>query len=285
VVLAVDVGTVRVASRVGPAPDPGLAGRDGARAGHARVAELVAEREAVLVVVGLPDVDVGPGAARPPTWRGLGGGLRAAGRAGGGAAGRRAADDGDRRGGAAGVRPVGQKGRAVVDQAAAVALLQGVLDAGEPRLPDLSPRLGLAAVTDLLDLRDERPRPGARKRGGRGKLLAVLFLLLLLAGLVGARLRGGSGSSTGCGAPTRRLQRRGQRRGRRPDRAGDTAGDVADTLVEEGVVASRAAFFEVAASDPRRHRPAARLLPAAAEDERAAAFELLLDPSAASSAG
>ena len=130
VVLAVDVGTVRVgvaasdphrilASPVETVPAPG----------HARVAELVAEREAVLVVVGLPtslsgrassasaDMAREWAAAIEPlvapvevrlvderlTTVSAAAALRASGRS-------------------------VKKGRAVVDQAAAVALLQGVLD-------------------------------------------------------------------------------------------------------------------------------------------------------------
>ena len=131
VVVAVDVGTVRVgvaasdphrilASPVETVPAPG----------HARVAALVAEREAVLVVVGLPTSLSGRAASasadmardwveafRPLvapvevrmvderlTTASATTALRAAGRS-------------------------AKRSRAVVDQAAAVALLQGVLDA------------------------------------------------------------------------------------------------------------------------------------------------------------
>ena len=131
VVVAVDVGTVRVgvaasdphrilASPVETVPAPG----------HARVAALVAEREAVLVVVGLPTSLSGQAASasadmarawaealrplvapvevrlvdeRLTTVSAIAA-LRAAGRS-------------------------AKRSRAVVDQAAAVALLQGVLDA------------------------------------------------------------------------------------------------------------------------------------------------------------
>jgi putative holliday junction resolvase len=130
VVLAVDVGTVRVgvaasdpdrvlASPVETVPAPG----------HARVAELAAERDAVLVVVGLPTSMSGRAASasadmardwaavlaplvapvpvelvdeRLTTVSALAS-LRASGRS-------------------------AKSARAVVDQAAAVALLQGVLD-------------------------------------------------------------------------------------------------------------------------------------------------------------
>jgi UPF0755 protein len=61
---------------------------------------------------------------------------------------------------------------------------------------------------------------------------------------------------------------------------GDTAGEVADTLVEKGVVASRAAFFEVAAADPRSTglQPGSYRL--REKMSSVAALELLLDPSA-----
>jgi putative holliday junction resolvase len=136
VVVAVDVGTVRVgvaasdphrvlASPVETVPAPG----------HARIAQIVADREAVLVVVGLPTSL--SGAARSAsadmarTWAAAleplvapvevrlvderlttvsaTAALRASGRS-------------------------AKRSRAVVDQAAAVALLQGVLDV--PERPD-----------------------------------------------------------------------------------------------------------------------------------------------------
>ena len=131
VVLAVDVGTVRVgvaasdphrvlASPVETVPAPGLA----------RVAELAAEREAVLVVVGLPTSLSGRVAV-------------GVGRHGRGPSRPRSAplvapvpvELVDERlttvAATAALRASGRKGkqaRAVVDQAAAVALLQGVLD-------------------------------------------------------------------------------------------------------------------------------------------------------------
>ena len=132
VVLAVDVGTVRV----------GVAASDPHRVlaspvetvkapGHRRVAQLVAEREAVLVVVGLPTSMSGRAASASAdmarTWADVlrplvapvevrlvderlttvsaTAALRASGRS-------------------------AKQSRAVVDQAAAVALLQGVLDGG-----------------------------------------------------------------------------------------------------------------------------------------------------------
>jgi len=135
VVVAVDVGTVRVgvaasdpdrllASPVETVPAPG----------HTRVAEIVAEREAVLVVVGLPTSMSGraqsASADLARAWAAVleplvapvelqlvderlttvaaQAALRASGRS-------------------------ARRSRDVVDQAAAVALLQGVLDAGPLR--------------------------------------------------------------------------------------------------------------------------------------------------------
>ena len=131
VVLAVDVGTVRVGvaasdpRRVLASPVETVAAP-----GHARVAELVAEREAVLVVVGLPTslsgVAASASADMARTWAAAlellvdvpvqlvderlttvaaTAALRAAGRS-------------------------ARRSRGVVDQAAAVALLQGFLDQG-----------------------------------------------------------------------------------------------------------------------------------------------------------
>ncbi|MGB8652668.1 MAG: Holliday junction resolvase RuvX [Mycobacteriales bacterium] len=129
VVVAVDVGTVRVgvaasdphrvlASPVETVPAPGLQ----------RVAEIVAERDAVLVVVGLPTslsgVAASASAEMARSWAGELAGLVAV-----------PVELVDERlttvTATAALRASGRKGkraRAVVDQAAAVALLQGVLD-------------------------------------------------------------------------------------------------------------------------------------------------------------
>jgi putative Holliday junction resolvase len=131
VVLAVDVGTVRVgvaasdphrilASPVETVPAPG----------HTRVAELVAEREAVLVVVGLPTSMSGKAASASAdmarAWAATLAPLVAPVEV-------RLVDERlTTVSAAAALRASGRsvkKGRAVVDQAAAVALLQGVLDA------------------------------------------------------------------------------------------------------------------------------------------------------------
>jgi putative Holliday junction resolvase len=129
VVLAVDVGTVRVGVAASD-PHRVLASpvETVAAPGHPRVAELVAERAAVLVVVGLPTSLSGRAASASAdmarTWAGAleplvdvpielvderlttvsaAAALRASGRS-------------------------AKKSRSVIDQAAAVALLQGFLD-------------------------------------------------------------------------------------------------------------------------------------------------------------
>lgn len=130
VVLAVDVGTVRVgvaasdphrilASPVETVPAPG----------HARVAALVAERAAVLVVVGLPTSMSGQAASASAdmarAWAAAFAPLVAPVEV-------RMVDERLTTVSAtAALRASGRstrRGRAVIDQAAAVALLQGVLD-------------------------------------------------------------------------------------------------------------------------------------------------------------
>jgi putative Holliday junction resolvase len=134
VVVAVDVGTVRVgvaasdphrvlASPVETVPAPG----------HARVAELVAEREAVLVVVGLPTSLSGRAASASAdmarTWAAAFAPLVAPVEV-------RLVDERLTTVSAtAALRASGRsarRSRSVVDQAAAVALLQGVLDTAGP---------------------------------------------------------------------------------------------------------------------------------------------------------
>jgi putative Holliday junction resolvase len=130
VVIAVDVGTVRVgvaasdphrilASPVETVPAPG----------HERVAALVAERAAVLVVVGLPTSMSGTAASASAdmarTWAARFAALVAPVEV-------RLVDERlTTTSASAALRAAGKKARAarcVIDQAAAVALLQGVLD-------------------------------------------------------------------------------------------------------------------------------------------------------------
>ena len=133
-------------------------------------------------------------------------------------------------------------------------------------------------MTDLLDLDEEerRPRHRRRKKSALPKLLAVLFVLTLLAGLVAGgvvaarKLLGSSVaedySGTGAGEVVVQIL------------PGQTAGNVADTLVEEDVVASRQAFFEVAAADPRALELQPGFYRVRSQMSAAAALDLLVDP-------
>ena len=130
-------------------------------------------------------------------------------------------------------------------------------------------------MTQTLDLVDDTPpRRGPRRRA---KVLAVLVLLALVAGLVygalvGARsLFGGSAAQDydgpGTGEVTVQVE------------PGDTSGDVADTLLEADVVASRRAFFEVASADPRALGLQPGFYRLRLQMPAADALDLLLDPS------
>lgn len=136
-------------------------------------------------------------------------------------------------------------------------------------------------MTDLSDLRDERPRPPRPpKRSGRGKLLGLLFLLLLVLALVaGALFVGGKVLDRLQGSDAPDFEGEGTGEAVVQIEPGDTAGDVADTLLEKGVVASRKAFFDVAASDPRATGLQPGFYQLRLEMSAASAFELLLDPS------
>jgi UPF0755 protein len=136
-------------------------------------------------------------------------------------------------------------------------------------------------VTDLLDLRDERPRPGRAKKSRRGKWLAVLFLLLLVGSLViGAVTVGGKVIDRVRGSDAADFDGEGSGEAVVQIEPGDTAGDVADTLLAKGVVASRQAFFEVAAADPRATSLKPGFYQLRLKMSAASAFELLLDPAA-----
>ena len=164
-----------------------------------------------------------------------------------------------------------KQGRSVVDQAAAVALLQGVLDA----------RAGLTLVgwrRDRPPRRAARPSAPARraKRRGPGRLLAVLVVLLLTAGLAGGgyvavkKVFGGSSAEDYAGEGTGEAVVQIM--------PGDVAGDVGARLVEKGVVASRAAFFEVALADPRSTGLQPGFYKLRQQMSAASALDLLLDP-------
>jgi len=134
-------------------------------------------------------------------------------------------------------------------------------------------------VTDLLDL-DADPPPARRRRRRRRQGIARTLAVLVVLGIVGALAYGGLlvtrglfGSSDaedypgpGTGTATVQIQ------------PGDTAGDVADTLAAEDVVASRQAFFEVAAQDERSTSLQPGFYDLRKQMAAADALELLLDP-------
>ena len=134
-------------------------------------------------------------------------------------------------------------------------------------------------MTDLLDLDAEPPparRRRRRRRQGIARTLAVLVVLAIVAalaygGLVVARSLFGSSAAEdyagpGSGEVTVQIA------------PGDTAGDVADTLAAEDVVASRQAFFEVAAQDERSTSLQPGFYSLKERMRAADALELLLDP-------
>ena len=131
-------------------------------------------------------------------------------------------------------------------------------------------------MTELLDLREDEPRPRRRRRRG-GRFVAVLFVLLLVAALaVGATLAArkllpssSAADYTGAGSTLVTVQ----------VMPGDTAGDVADTLAAADVVKSRRAFFDVAAADPRATALQPGFYEVRLQMAAVDAFELLLDPS------
>ena len=137
-------------------------------------------------------------------------------------------------------------------------------------------------MTDLLDLDAEPPAPrGPRarrpKRGIRwGRVVAVLVVLLLTVGLVLGAVYGLRTVLGGSGAEDYRGEGSGEVVVQIAE--GDTAGDVADTLVAQGVVASRKAFFDVAVEDPRSTSLQPGSYQVRKQMSAAAALELLLDP-------
>jgi len=133
-------------------------------------------------------------------------------------------------------------------------------------------------VTDLLELDSEPPAPRRRtSRRRTGRIVAVLVVLALIVALVLGALyavrmlfAGTSGTEDyrgeGSGQVLVQIE------------PGDTAGDVADTLVAEDVVASRKAFFDVAAADERSTGLQPGFYEVRRQMSAEAAFELLLDP-------
>ena len=109
-------------------------------------------------------------------------------------------------------------------------------------------------MTDLLDdALEERPQPSRRtKRTPRGRIVAVVVLLAVVGALAAGTVYVGSRVLDRLsGSTAQDYEGEGTGEVVVQVKPGDTAGEVADTLVAQDVVASRAAFFEVAAADPR----------------------------------
>jgi UPF0755 protein len=134
-------------------------------------------------------------------------------------------------------------------------------------------------VTDVLDLRDELPpRPSRRRRRGAGRWLAVLFVVLLVVGLaVGAVWAGGKVLDRFEAPPD--YAGPGQTPVTIEVADGETAADVATTLREADVIASRAAFLEVAYADERASSLQPGFYQLLTRMPAGDALELLLDPS------
>ena len=137
-------------------------------------------------------------------------------------------------------------------------------------------------MTDLLDdSLEERPQPRRPRSTPRARILAVLVLLAVVLALVaGAVYAGSRVLDRFSGSTAQDYEGEGTGEVVVQVNPGDTAGDVADTLVAEDVVASRAAFFEVAAADPRSTGLQPGFYRLREQMSSVAALELLLDPSA-----
>ena len=133
-------------------------------------------------------------------------------------------------------------------------------------------------MTDLLELDEQERRPPGRRGKKRrlGRLLAVLFVLALLAALVaggviaGKKLLSNKPAQDYAGAGTGEAIIQVQ--------PGQTSGDVADTLVAKDVVKSRQAFFKVAANDPRALSLQPGFYRLKSQMSAVEALELLLSP-------
>ncbi len=136
-------------------------------------------------------------------------------------------------------------------------------------------------MTDVLDLADDRPprhrRRRRRSRSPVARIVAVLFVLALVVALVAGAVYGFSRvSSLFAAAPD--YEGPGSGEVVIQIEPGQTAAQVATTLRENDVVASRAAFLEVANPDPRSSSLQPGFYRLLKQMRAADAFELLLDP-------
>jgi UPF0755 protein len=130
-------------------------------------------------------------------------------------------------------------------------------------------------VTDLLDLREEAPRPRPAKRLPKpvGLLVVALFLLAVVGGvafggkaLLSSLTSPADYEGTGTGEVVVQV------------RQGDTARAIGETLLEKDVVKSVAAFTEAAADEPASRSLQPGFYQLREQMSAAAALDLLLDP-------
>lgn len=134
-------------------------------------------------------------------------------------------------------------------------------------------------MTEVLDTRDRRPPPRPPSRRRPVRWLAVLFVLLLVAGLAFGAVYAGQRVLTlfesapdyggeGTGEVVVQVM------------PGETVADVATTLRESDVIASRQAFLEVANPDPRSSTLQPGFYRLVQQVPAVTALDLLFDPTA-----
>ncbi len=133
-------------------------------------------------------------------------------------------------------------------------------------------------MTDLLDL-DSDPPPARRRRRRRRQGVARALAVLVVLGLTAALVAGGIHAVRTVFGSSAVEDYAGPGRGEAVVQIapGDTAGDVADTLAAKDVVASRQAFFDIAADDPRSTSLQPGFYRVRTQMRAADALDLLLD--------
>jgi len=141
-------------------------------------------------------------------------------------------------------------------------------------------------VSDLAHLPTRGPRaspPRRRRRGSRGRLLALLLFVLLVCALLAGAVLGGRAvlsAVRGAGTPDYSGQGRGEVVVQVKD--GDTAAAIAGTLKARDVVKSEAAFRKAALADERSRTVQPGFYTLRTQMSGAAAVGLLLDPASRS---
>ena len=141
-------------------------------------------------------------------------------------------------------------------------------------------------MSDLAHLPTRGPRaspPRRRRRGSRGRLLALLLFVLLVCALLAGAVLGGRAvlsAVRGAGTPDYSGQGRGEVVVQVKD--GDTAAAIAGTLKARDVVKSEAAFRKAALADERSRTVQPGFYTLRTQMSGAAAVGLLLDPASRS---